>query len=471
MYMLLRFLNSSAGLNCIEQLALSPVQGHIEQKAKGELFTYLMSWSEIYQEQQHLSVIHVIHDCAASLRYIGFACLFDLAPVLADIAIALYVFHDIFGPRMTLLFAAVTMLCTWTTSSLNALREFRYHELAVSRDIEAHSFAKTLANWRTVIAFNQEQKEMERSMQGLERTLLARFRHDFAALIGNATASSIFLVGHLAALLMVAYQIGIGRLSIGSFVMILGYWSNLYLPLLSLDDIYNRVTDALQQVDAFFALREEQSQFHNQSPSFELEIPKGEVVFEGVSCYDPSSNQVLLKDVNFGVQPGQTVVIFGKSGADYRAVFDLLLRLYDPANGVIKIDGHDIKEGNTCSLRKHMGSVLWNDALFEDTLLNNIRYGNAKANEQDVYDICRILEFHDHFASLPEGYSTNIGLCGTEISDEDKERVAIARAFLRKPKIVLIKEKSAEWENTVTNADISEGLAKLCVGRTAFVIG
>ena len=154
----------------------------------------------------------------------------------------------------------------------------------------------------------------------------------------------------------------------------------------------------------------------------------------------------MLNDVNLRVDPGQTVAICGPSGGGKSTILNLLLRFYDPAKGAVLLDGRDIRSIQRDSFRRHFALVQQETFLFNDSVLDNIRYGHSEATMEQVISAARAANAHDFIAALPAGYDTRVGERGVRLSGGQKQRISIARAFLANPTVLLLDEPTSSVE-------------------------
>jgi ABC-type multidrug transport system fused ATPase/permease subunit len=199
----------------------------------------------------------------------------------------------------------------------------------------------------------------------------------------------------------------------------------------------------------------------------EMSVIHGEIIFHKISfSYD--GKKEVIKNFSLHITPGQTIAFVGETGAGKSTIFKLLFRLYD-AVGSISIDGQEISDVTLSSLRESIGIVPQDPGAFNDTILANIRYARLDATDEEVKDACRLAAIHDKIESLTEGYSTKVGENGVALSGGELQRLAIARVFLKNPKIILLDEATSSVDSE-TEARIQAALRKLTAGRTTIMI-
>jgi ATP-binding cassette subfamily B protein len=191
-------------------------------------------------------------------------------------------------------------------------------------------------------------------------------------------------------------------------------------------------------------------------------------VFEHVSFHYEPARPVLV-DVSLRIAPGTTLAVVGRSGSGKSTLARLLLRYYDPAGGRILVDGQDIRQVTAGSVRQAIGVVPQETALFNDTLGNNIAYGRVGSTREEVVQACRAAHLHELIESLPEQYETQVGERGVNLSGGEKQRIAIARAVLKNPRILIFDEATSALD-AVSEHAITQELDRLAQGRTTLVI-
>lgn len=200
----------------------------------------------------------------------------------------------------------------------------------------------------------------------------------------------------------------------------------------------------------------------------ELSDVKGDIEFDNVS-FSYNDEQETLKNVSFHIKPGQTFALVGSSGGGKTTICHLLPRFYDINSGSIRIDGKDVRDVTQKSLREAIGIIQQDVFLFAGTVMDNIRYGNPEATDEEVIEAARMSQIHDDIMNMPDGYNTYVGERGIALSGGQKQRISIARVFLKNPKILILDEATSALDS-VTEGMIQESFDKLSAGRTSIVI-
>jgi ABC-type multidrug transport system fused ATPase/permease subunit len=266
------------------------------------------------------------------------------------------------------------------------------------------------------------------------------------------------------------------QLTLGTLVAFLSYIISFYEPLRRLTEVDNTFQQAIAAGERIFELLDKQSDVQDAPDAIALEEIEGEVAFDRVhfryaeaeSDLAPEDQNV-LHDITFQIQPGQAVALVGPSGAGKTSIANLLCRFYDPDQGRVLVDGHDLREVQVQSLRQHIAVVLQDTFLFNTTVRDNLRYGNPEASQEEMIAAARAAYAHDFIQELPEAYDTKIGERGVKLSGGQKQRLALARAILADPRILILDEATSSVDAEAEYL-IQRALEKVMEGRTALVI-
>jgi len=259
-----------------------------------------------------------------------------------------------------------------------------------------------------------------------------------------------------------------GLVSIGVIATFVIYIMNFFRPMRAIAMVYNQVQSALAGAERIFAVLDEAPTVQDRPGARPLPRIKGEVNFEQVSFEYEAGKPVLL-DINLEAAPGQTIALVGPTGAGKTTIISLLSRFYDASRGAIYIDGHDIRTIQQASLREQLGIVLQDTFLFSDTVMENIRYGRLDATDEEVIAAAQLANADRFIRLLPGGYQAHVSEQGHNFSQGQRQLLAIARAILADPRILILDEATSSVD-TRTELQIQEALLRLMEGRTAFVI-
>ena len=260
-----------------------------------------------------------------------------------------------------------------------------------------------------------------------------------------------------------------GLWTAGAFFAFLGAAFATYNPVKNFSKTNNKIQQAMAAAERIFQILDTKTTVIEKEDAYPLTSFGKEIVYKDLSfCYNSSAGYV-LRNINFSVKKGQIVAFVGPSGAGKTSIINLLLRFYDTDAGNIFVDGDNIKNFTLSSLRKIVGIVTQETILFNDTLKNNIAYGNMDASEEEIIRAAKMAESHDFITQTPKGYDTVIGEMGVRLSGGQKQRIAIARAILRNPSILVLDEATSSLD-TESELLVQEALEHLMQNRTVLVI-
>jgi ABC-type multidrug transport system fused ATPase/permease subunit len=333
-----------------------------------------------------------------------------------------------------------------------------------------------LAGIRVIQAFGQEEIELERfrDVSGhyyRERVRAIRsWSTFFPALYTMAAIGGVMVLG------AGAWMVIDGQLSLGTLVAFLAYVTSFYDPLRRLTEVDNTFQQAIASGERIFELLDEVPEIQDAPDAIALDEIEGDVVFddihfrygEGGSSIDSEQRDV-LHDVEFHMAPGEVVALVGPSGAGKTSIASLLCRFYDPIHGRILVDGHDLRRVQIRSLRRHVAVVLQDTFLFNTTVRENLLYGKPDAGEEEMIAAARAAYAHEFIEQLPQGYDTEIGERGVKLSGGQKQRLALARAILADPRILILDEATSSVDAEAEYL-IQQALDEVMKGRTSLVI-
>jgi ATP-binding cassette subfamily B multidrug efflux pump len=327
---------------------------------------------------------------------------------------------------------------------------------------------ETVTGHRVVKAFAQEEAVI-RDFDGANRRLqraatnaqtVAGFMGPLMNLLNNASLAIVAAAGGWMALHNMA--------TVGTIVSFIGYSRRVSRPVNQLAQLFNSIQSALAGAERIFEIMDEVPDLVDAPDAHPLERIEGDVVFDDVS-FGYEEGVPVLKHVSLHAVPGQMIALVGPTGAGKTTIANLLTRFYDVDEGAIRVDGRDIRHVLKDDLRRKLGLVLQDNFLFGDTVMANIRYGKPEATDEEVIAAARVANA-DHFVRhLPEGYQTVLTERGANLSQGQRQLLAIARAILADPDILILDEATSSVD-TRTEKHLQEALLKLMEGRTSFVI-
>ncbi|WP_298860865.1 ABC transporter ATP-binding protein [uncultured Gimesia sp.] len=336
-------------------------------------------------------------------------------------------------------------------------------------DVDALA-TESFGGMRVVRAFGRQRSETSRVMQG--NHLMGRqelYAWWWARLI-EIVWETVIPVASACLLLYGGWQVLQGELTLGDLVMFLAYLLMLLGPLAILAQSAAQFQNSLSGFDRVLDLMEEEREMvSSTAKSISKSEIKGRITFENVSFQYPNTQQYALEEISLEVEPGETIALVGPSGAGKTTFCNLVARFYDPTEGRVLLDGHELNEFDVESYRHHIGVVEQDVFLFDGSVAENIGYGDRRATLEQIQRAAEIANADEFIKLFPEGYQTVIGERGVKLSGGQRQRLAIARAILADPRILILDEATSNLD-TESERLIQDSLTTLMQNRTCFVI-
>ncbi len=394
--------------------------------------------------------------------------LFSIGPLILELVFVGGILFYLFDVWYLAVVVVTIWIYIWFTFKVT---EWRVRIRKEMNDLDADANQKaidSLLNFETVKYFGAEEREAIRyddSMRGYEAAAL---KTNYTLGFLNFGQSVFITTGLILVMVMAAYGVEQGDLTVGDFVMVNAYMIQITMPLNFLGTVYREIRQALVDMGEMFELLEQPAEVVDKEDAKNLIITGGEVTFDNVD-FSYNADRPILKGFSMTVKPGQTVAIVGPSGSGKSTIGRLLFRFYDVGTGALRIDGQDVRDITQSSLHGQIGIVPQDTVLFNDTIGYNVAYGREGASEADIIAAAKAAKIHDFVMSLPEGYQTTVGERGLKLSGGEKQRVGIARTLLKNPPILLLDEATSALD-TETERDIQESLRHMGQGRSVITI-
>jgi ATP-binding cassette, subfamily B, multidrug efflux pump len=401
---------------------------------------------------------------------------FALVQVLSSVLIIVWIAYTMIAYNWAygLLSLAVVPVMAVTTfwfseQARRAFRKTRQEIGNVNAELE-----EGISGVREVQAFSRESANIESFRLSNAANRDANIR---AVAYTSALAPALEALGYVA----LAIVAGVGGLfllrgqtlggtvvTLGLIVTYIGYVQRFNQPIQQISVLWTNLQSAIAGAERIFGLIDEVPEIVEVAHATPMPPIKGDVAFEGVWA-EYTLGEPVLKDVSLTASAGQTIAIVGPTGAGKTTLVNLLPRFYDVTKGKLTIDGVDVSEVKVASLRRQIGLVLQDTFLFSESVMENIRFGRPEASDEEVVDAAKLAQAHDFIERLPEGYKTTLGERGGGLSQGQRQLLAIARAALADPRILILDEATSSVD-TRTERLIQAALEKLLAGRTSFVI-
>ncbi|MDQ7028985.1 MAG: ABC transporter ATP-binding protein [Ardenticatenia bacterium] len=393
--------------------------------------------------------------------------------------------------RLALLSVAVLPLFLLPARRVaNVLRSIRRESMAHNARMSSLIGETLSINGALLVkTFGRQDQEAQRFREvntrvrdlGVRRALVGRWFFMGLGMAGTIGTALIYWVG--------GHLVLEGSISVGTIVAFAAYLTRLYGPISALTNVHVEFVTSMVSFERVFEYLDLPVEIQDAPNAIVLRTVKGHIRFEDVSftyMSDPSAperppatgnghipvtptRRWALRHISFEIEPGQLVALVGPSGAGKTTITYLLPRLYDPTEGRITVDGHDIREVTLASLAHHIGMVTQETYLFHDTIRANLLYAKPDATQEELEAACRAANIHDFIMKLPDGYDTVVGERGYRLSGGEKQRLAIARVILKNPRILILDEATSHLDSH-TEALIQAALEPLFEGRTSLVI-
>lgn len=321
-----------------------------------------------------------------------------------------------------------------------------------------------------VQSFTAEQEAQQEFAQLVKEHRIS-FRN--AVLVADGFSPTIEISWGIGTFLL--YYVGICKLGpdaegVGTFVAFATYLSMFWGPVRNLASYYNKLVTNLSAAERIFDVLDIQAGVADKEGALPLPDIRGEVTFEGVSfAYPDEPERFVLHDVNFHIQPGETIALVGPTGAGKSTIIHLISRFYNATKGCVRIDGYDIQDVTIQSLREQMGVMTQDNYLFSGTIRENIRYGRLDATDEEIEMAAKAVHAHEFIMELEKGYDTEISERGARLSNGQRQLLAFARTMVSNPAILILDEATSSID-THTEILVQKGIESLLKGRTSFII-
>jgi ATP-binding cassette subfamily B protein len=466
-YALLRFAGTL--FTELRDLVFAPVTRRTVIAFSQRTFSHLLALNPKFHTQRNTGSL--IRDVERGTSGIGFllgAGLFTVVPTLVEFAAVLGVMAYGYSLWFTLVIVVTFVVYAALTMGLTQRRELRQRRVNEMDSRANGRLVDTLLNYETVKTYARENFERDRYLAICDQWVSSSIQNQRALSVLHISQSAVIAAGVAAVMLLAGQQTVRGAMTVGDLVLVNAYVIQICLPLNALGFVFREARDALVNTEKLFDLLAQQPEIVDRADTPPLAVQGGTVSFENVDFgYEPGRQ--ILYDVSLTIPAGHTVAVVGGSGSGKSTLARLLLRLYDVRSGRITVDGQDLRAVRTDSLREAIGIVPQDTVLFNDTIAYNIAYGRVGAGLPDVIEAAKAAQVHEFILSLPEQYETMVGERGVKLSGGEKQRIAIARAFLKNPPIMIFDEATSALDTRAERA-IQGELDRIAQGRSTLII-
>jgi ATP-binding cassette subfamily B protein len=327
---------------------------------------------------------------------------------------------------------------------------------------------EAMAMLRVIVSFGREDYEHQRFREQGQTAVDERVKLTVSQSLYTLGVQTASALGISIVMGMGAWHVIEGKISIGELIVLITYITSVYQPLEQISGTVGTIHEQLVQFDSSLKLLDTEPVVKEKPDAIRLERSSGHLKATGLGFAYPGRKET-LEDISFEAFPGERVAVVGHTGAGKSTLMSLLVRFYDPAQGRIEVDGIDIRDLELRSLREQISVVLQEPLLFSGTIEENIAYGKLGASKDEIVAAAAAANAHEFITGLPDGYQTELGERGSHISGGERQRICVARAFLKDAPILILDEPTSSIDSK-TESVVLDSLDELMVGRTSFMI-
>lgn len=397
------------------------------------------------------------------LRYL----FFNILPTLIEIILVSIILFSLYGFNFCLIIILTIIIYVISTFKITSWRTKFRREMNNADNQISTKIIDSLINYETVKYFSNEKHEYQKLDFSLKKYEIAANNSRYSLSFLNITQTVIIMIGIIIMLTMSVFEIKNGIISVGAFIVINSYMLQLYQPLNFLGSVYREIKQSLIDMENMFTLLDEKI-ISSKSKNNLISKTKIGVNFKNVSFFYDEKRQI-LKDISFYVPTGKKTAIVGETGAGKSTISKLLFNFYKPNKGKILVNNLDSSKISEKILRDIIGVVPQDTVLFNDSIYYNIMYGKINATKEEIIMASKNANIHDFIMSLPYKYDTIVGERGLKLSGGEKQRVSIARTFLKDPQILLFDEATSALD-LKTEKEIQINLENISRNKTTLII-
>jgi len=468
---LVRFLSAAAPQ--LRDIIFGPVGQAAQRRAASETFGHALSLSLDYHQTKRTGALaRTVDRGARAVDFLLRTVVFNLAPTALALVFAAFVLTKAYDWRFAATAVATVVVYGVLTFSIS---DWRIGHRRVLNEADAEASARAvdaLLNYETVKAFGAEARAAEGYAAALEVYGQASERANRSLAFLNLVQAGVMSAGLGVMAILAGVEVAAGRMGPGDVMSAVLILTGLYAPLNILGFAYREIRQSIIDMEAMLALTAKTPEIADAPDAHDLAPSPhgrgGAVAFEGVS-FRHSARVEGLRDVSFVAKPGSTVAIVGPSGAGKSTLVKLAMRLLDPQEGRVCIDGQDLRSITQASLRRAVALVPQDVALFNASLGSNIGFARPEAGEDEIWAAAEAAELGAFIRALPDGMATRVGERGLKLSGGERQRVGLARALLADPRILILDEATSALDSR-TEAAIQATLRKARQGRTTLIV-
>ncbi len=449
------------------QYNISLLGQNVLQDIRSDLFTHIQKLSfTFFDTRPHGKILIRVVDYINNLSNILSSGLINVISDVLSILVTLTIMLVI-DVRLTLYSLILLPILFWVTMIIKNKQRVAYDRLSDKQANLNAYIHESIAGIKTTQSFTRERfnhdvfsdvsrQQKDAWMDAVKIQLL------LGPIVQNIASITVALV----------YFVGIRGLGVdvstGVLIAFVGYVNNFWNPIINIGNFYNSLVSGTVYLARVFEMLDIPPAIEDAEDAFEMPPVKGEVIFQNVE-FGYEADQTIFENLSFHVKPGETIALVGPTGAGKSTIINLMSRFYDIRAGAILVDGIDIRDVTVHSLRKQIGVMLQETFIFSGSILENIRYGDLEATEEEVIEAAKVVRAHDFIKDLSRGYHTRVQERGSTLSAGQRQLISFARTLLADPKVLILDEATSSID-TQTEILLQEGLDRLLEGRTAFIV-
>jgi ATP-binding cassette subfamily B protein len=457
----------SHGVRVINDYVNAKVEQNMVMDLRSHMFDHVSKLSLTFHDEKHTGQLMSLINLQASAIggiVMAFPPMFEsLLMLIGMLTIALLIDWQVTLVSLVcvpFIYWALGMYGTRIVPRIQRVQSLEFRSLSIV--FEAMSML------RVIVGFGRQRLEHYRFTTQGRTAVEARVRLTVWQTLFSLGVTTAIALGTALVLGFGAWHVLRGDITLGQLTVLIAYIAAIYQPLESISTTIGQLHQQFVFLNAAMMLMDEKPEVEDKEDAIDIGRSTGALEFKDVS-FAYKGRVDTLKNVSFKVPPGSRVAIVGPTGAGKTTLVSLLVRYYDPASGVISIDGHDTKDITLDCLRRQLSLVLQEPMLFSGTISDNIRYGRLEATMDDIVAATKAANCHDFIEALPDGYDTELGEGGHQLSGGERQRICVARAFIRDAPILILDEPTSSIDSK-TESVILDALENLMVGRTSFMI-
>ena len=467
---LLRFLASAAPN--LRDAIFAAVSQAAQRRAAAETFGHALGLSMDYHQTKRSGALsRTIDRGARSIEYLIRTLAFNMVPTVFELVLAALVLQHVYDWRYAMVVVVTVVIYTGLTFVVSDWRIGHRRALNEADNEASGRMVDALLNYETVKSFGAEARAVEGYDEALLAYARAAVKSNSSLVMLNTIQAAIMSAGLAAMTLMAGFDAAAGRIEVGAITAVTLMMMSIYGPLNVLGFAYREIRQSIIDMEAMVDLRREKpavADAEDARPLPPADARGADLVFDAVG-FKHSARSQGLSEVSFHAQPGITVALVGPSGAGKSTMVRLAMRLIDPQEGSVRLDGCDLRDLTQASLRRAVALVPQDVALFNETVRVNIGFGRPDANDQEVWAAADAAELGDFIRSLPDGMDTKVGERGLKLSGGERQRVGLARALIADPRLLILDEATSALDSR-TEAAIQATLRRARQGRTTLVV-